>query len=106
MQKAVLFLSMALIVAPDIALAQQQLDRMAPGASRPDTRPTPPSRPTPNRPAPNLTTQSRPTQSRPTPARRFSHPVQVAPRFNRPAPASAARKSNRPAPAGRNRRAR
>ncbi|NWK95638.1 hypothetical protein DM806_08125 [Sphingobium lactosutens] len=51
MKKAVLFLSIALIVTPDIALAQQQQDRMQ-RPSQPTTRPTPPSRPNPPKPQP------------------------------------------------------
>jgi Ni/Co efflux regulator RcnB len=49
MKKAVLFLSIALTVAPDIALAQQQQDRMQ-RPSQPTARPAPPSRPQPPRP--------------------------------------------------------
>ncbi len=53
MNKAMLFLSMALVVVPDLALAQMQQDRAGPGAnrpSRPDIRPSPPQRPNPGGP--------------------------------------------------------
>lgn len=58
MKKAVLFLSIALIVLPDVALAQQQQDRMQ-RPSPPTTRPAPPSRPTPPKP------ENRPQPPRP-----------------------------------------
>ncbi len=49
MKKAFLFLSIALIVTPDIALAQQQ-DRMAPGKPRPPAQTTRPAPPRPGGP--------------------------------------------------------
>ncbi|HUD92721.1 RcnB family protein [Sphingobium sp.] len=51
MKKAVLFLSIALIVAPDIALAQQQQDRMQRPSQPQPPRPQPP-KPQPPKPQP------------------------------------------------------
>ncbi|KEZ19362.1 putative integral membrane protein [Sphingobium yanoikuyae] len=76
MKKAVLYLSIALIVAPDIAIAQQGGRPPSGGGARPSpsTRPAPaPSRPggsvQPSRPGGPSTQPSRPGASRPQPPR-------------------------------------
>ncbi|WP_375188472.1 RcnB family protein [Sphingobium yanoikuyae] len=76
MKKAILYLSIALIVVPDIAIAQQGGRPPSGGGARPSpsTRPTPaPSRPggsvQPSRPGGPSTQPSRPGASRPQPPR-------------------------------------
>lgn len=76
MKKAVLYLSIALIVVPDIAIAQQGGRPPSGGGARPSpsTRPAPaPSRPSgsvqPSRPGGPSTQPSRPGASRPQPPR-------------------------------------
>ncbi|WP_311267262.1 RcnB family protein [Sphingobium sp. WCS2017Hpa-17] len=69
MKKAVLFLSIALIVTPDIALAQQHQQHDRPVAPKPTIRPAP-ARPNPPqshnpRPQPPKPTPPRPTPPRP-----------------------------------------
>ena len=107
MKKAVLYLSIALIVVPDIAIAQQGGRPPSGGGARPSpsTRPAPaPSRPSGSvhLPAPAVRRHSRPgpvllARNRPAPDslrpvrasqvdRQFNHPVRVALRPSRPVP--------------------
>lgn len=63
MKKASLFLSIALILLPDIALAQQHQGHNGP--SGPTTRPVQPGRPDPSRPNPPRPTPVKPTPGKP-----------------------------------------